>query len=178
MFETMPTRGLLALAVTTAGAVSASIVPRAAALPLRVSGPPPHGAREVWATINRCQPHDQPDTIGVRASMPGDGNTGDVMYMRFRLQYLNSAAHRWSDLGGRADSGFVAVGNGGHAIQSGRTFTLAAASHAVWLRGVVDFQWRRGARVLYAAERLTAGGHTSGGGADPPHYSAATCLFR
>ncbi len=52
-------------------------------------------SHELWATIDVCDPADQPDTVGVRGSMPGDGNAHDRMYMSFRLQYLDSATKAW-----------------------------------------------------------------------------------
>ncbi len=30
-------------------------------------------SKELWATIDVCDPPDQPNTLGVRGSMPGDG---------------------------------------------------------------------------------------------------------
>ena len=56
-------------------------------------------------------------------------------------------------------------------------FTLmpAAGTPAVELRGVVDFQWRSGRRVLLSASRATAAGHVSVAGADPRNFTAATC---
>lgn len=132
----------------------------------------------LWATINRCSPHDAPDSVGLRASMPGDGHAGDSMYIRFRLQYFDSSKRAWQDLGGSADSGYLLVGSAATTRQDGRTFTLAPARSAFRLRGAVDFQWRRGARTIFSTERLTSAGHRSAAGADPAGFSAATCLFR
>ncbi len=30
-------------------------------------------SRELWATVDVCNPKDQPNTVGIRGSMPGDG---------------------------------------------------------------------------------------------------------
>src|ERR1700704_3330551 len=38
-------------------------------------------SRQLWATINVCNPKDQPDIVGVRGSMPSDGHPHDKMYM-------------------------------------------------------------------------------------------------
>ena len=67
-------------------------------------------SRQLWATIDVCNPSDQPNTVGIRGSMPGDGKSDDVMYMRFRLQYLDASTKHWVDLATDAASGFVAVG--------------------------------------------------------------------
>jgi hypothetical protein len=135
-------------------------------------------SRLLWATIDICNPFDKPDTIGIRGSMPGNGQSGETMYMRFRLQYLDSATKRFVDeLGKGATSGFVVVGPAKSALQSGRSFQLVpvAGRPAFTLRGVVTFQWRRGAAVVESISRPTTAGHQSRTGADPPGFSAATC---
>ena len=47
-------------------------------------------SRELWSTIDVCSPAAQPNTVGVRGSMPGDRHGHDKMYMRFRLQYMDT----------------------------------------------------------------------------------------
>jgi len=79
-------------------ASEASFGPRA----LRVS-------RELWATIDVCKPADQPNTVGIRGSMPGDGNAHDTMYMSFRLQYMETTTGLWVNLSKTAPA-FVSVG--------------------------------------------------------------------
>ena len=131
---------------------------------------------QLWATIDVCNPTDQPDALGIRGSMPGNGRSGDVMYMRFRLQYLDSASRRWVDLANGAASGYVAVGSAKSARQAGRSFQLVPeAGKQFMLRGVVNFQWRHGATVLESLSRPTTAGHQSLAGADPANFSAATC---
>jgi hypothetical protein len=134
---------------------------------------------QLWATIDVCNPSDQPDTVGVRGSMPGDAHSKDAMFMRFRLQYLNSATKHWVDLANGADSGFVAVGAAKSARQAGFTFQLTpvAGKPAFMLRGVVSFEWRRGSTVAYAVSRPTTASHKSLSGADPAGFSAAACLI-
>jgi hypothetical protein len=133
-------------------------------------------SRLLWSTIDVCNASDQPDTVGIRGSMPGDGRPHDSMYMRFRLQYLNTTTKRWTDLTGAA-SAAVFVGPGSSARQAGRSFTLArvAGRPALTLRGVVGFQWRSGATVMQATSRPTTAGRHSLAGADPPNFSAAAC---
>jgi hypothetical protein len=138
--------------------------------------PSPYHSRELWATINVCGPKSAPDVVGIRGSMPGTGQADETMYMRFSLQYMDTS-DTWQDLGQGAESGFQAVGNATSTRQNGRSFTLRPSADAVTLRGVVDFQWRRGARVIYSTERATSAERTSLAGATPPGYSAATCLF-
>jgi hypothetical protein len=133
----------------------------------------------LWATIDVCDPADQPNTVGVRGSMPGDGHPHDTMYMSFRLQYLDSATKSWINLSSGASSGFVGVGSGASARQGGTSFDLkpVAGKPAVKLRGVVDFQWRRGKTIVVSGAEPTAAGHLSLAGADPANYSAATCVI-
>ena len=123
-------------------------------------------SRELWATIDVCSPADQPNTVGIRGSMPGDGQSHDRMYMSFRLQYLNASKH-WVDLASGAGSSFVAVGSGGSSRQGGTSFQLkpVAGQPAVTLRGVVDFQWRHGKTI--DGRHADPAGHKSLAGADP-----------
>jgi hypothetical protein len=137
----------------------------------------PSGSRELWATINVCGARNARHTVGIRGSMPPAGQSTDTMYMRFRLEYYNRSAHRWQQLGGNADSGFLRVGSASAVRQDGRSFKLAASSGAFTLRGLVNFEWLQGKRVVYAAERATSAGHKSFAGADPAGYSAATCVL-
>jgi hypothetical protein len=129
----------------------------------------------LWATVDVCSPADQPNTIGIRGSMPGDARRGDTMYVRFRVQYQEPSSKRWVNVARGADSGFVKVGSGRIPRQAGQSFRFAAGSQAFTMRGYVSFQWRRGATVLGTIARATATGHRSLAGADPKNYSAATC---
>jgi hypothetical protein len=135
-------------------------------------------SRELWATIDVCNPANQRDTVGIRGSMPGDGHAHDRMYMSFRLQYL-SASKQWLDLASSASSGFVSVGSGASPRQGGSSFELkpVAGKPPVTLRGVVDFEWRHEKTVLVSAAQSTTAGHKSLAGADPADYSAATCVI-
>ena len=135
-------------------------------------------SHELWATIDVCNPKDQPNTVGVRGSMPGDARSSDKMYMSFRLQYLSSSG-TWVDLAGASSPSFVAVGAAGAAREGGRSFQLVppAGKPASQIRGVVVFQWRHGKVVLVHTSRATSAAHKSVAGADPPGYSAASCLI-
>ena len=134
-------------------------------------------SRKLWATIDVCNPSDQPDMVGIRGSMPGDGQPGEIMYMRFRLQYLDSTTKRFIDLANGVAPRFVTVGPARSAREAGRSFQLVpvAGGPAVRLRGVVTFQWRRGRTVVESISRPTTAGHQSVAGADPLGFSAATC---
>jgi len=134
-------------------------------------------SRELWATIDVCSPHDQPHTVGVRGSMPGNGIAHDKMFMSFRLQYMDTTSKRWVDLAKATTPAFVPVGGGGAARQDGQSFQLVPGKSPATLRGVVDFQWRRGGTVLASAVQPTTAGRKSLAGADPKGYSAASCTI-
>ena len=136
-------------------------------------------SRLLWATIDVCDPADQPDTVGIRGSMPGDRQSHDTMYMRFRLQYLNTTTKAWTDLSKGAASDYANVGTGDDPRQAGRSFQLSpvAGQPAFTLRGVVSFQWRHGSTVLAQTSRPTSAGRDSLAGADPAGFSSASCLI-
>jgi hypothetical protein len=136
-------------------------------------------SRLLWATIDVCNATDQPDTIGIRGSMPGDHVTHDTMFMRFRLQYMNTTTKAWVDLAKGAAEAYTNVGTGASARQAGRSFQLnpVAGQPAFTLRGVVNFEWRRHGTVVAQASRATSAGRVSLAGSDPEGFSAATCLI-
>ncbi|HTU77370.1 MAG TPA: hypothetical protein VMF09_01265 [Solirubrobacteraceae bacterium] len=178
----------LRLAVATLAAALApalALSPTALSAPARATEHAPSEAErallhshELWGTIDVCSPRDQPDVVGVRGSMPGNGQAEDKMYMSFRLQYL-ARDKRWLNLASSASSGWEPVGSGASARQGGTSFDLkpAAGKPPATLRGVVDFQWRYGRTVLDATAVPTTAGHKSLAGADPAGYSAATCAI-
>jgi hypothetical protein len=133
---------------------------------------------QLWATIDVCKLTNGKPTVGVRGSMPSDGHSGDVMYMRFGLQYLDSGTGKWSFLPGSVEASFTELGKGGATRQSGRNFQLTteAKSASYELRGVVEFQWRNGSKIVLSATKQTSAGHgKTVRHAEPAGYSAATC---
>ena len=147
-----------------------------AALALLVA-PGAASAREsaLWATVNVCDTAKQPDTIGIRAAMPGTPK-GARLSMRFRVQYRDDDGD-WVDVE-NADSGWRTVGSArGVPVESGWSFSFARPSEPVVLRGVVRFRSRRGDTLPRQGEVATEAGHRSSAGADPPGYSAATCAL-
>jgi hypothetical protein len=144
----------------------------------------PHGhsllrSRELWATIDVCNAAKEPDTVGIRGSMPGDGHAKDAMYMRFQLEYLDPKSKAWSVPTHGADSGFIAVGTAKTGRQGGWSaqLKLAAGQPAYTIRGLVSFQWRHDGSTVHEAARTTGAGHKSLADADPPGYSAAECTI-
>ncbi len=136
-------------------------------------------SRHLWATINVCDTAANPNTLGLRASMPGTGRRTQTMWMRFRVQYrARGERTAWRYLkGDSADSGWVRVGSARHkARQSGWTFPFELAPGERYrMRGVVSFQWRRGSRVAERVTEVTTADHHVSV-ADPDGYSEASCV--
>jgi hypothetical protein len=168
---------LLALAAFVSAGTLAGSADAKAAKPSTLERALLH-SHELWATIDVCSPADQPNTVGIRGSMPGDKRAGDKMYMSFRLQYM-TAAGQWVNLVSGASSGFVAVGSSASSRQGGTSFELkpVAGKPAVTLRGVVDFEWRHDKKIVVSATEPTSVGHKSLAGADPADFSATTCVI-
>src|SRR3954452_18804402 len=91
---------LLTAVVLTAGASSA----------VAADAPTIDKSPLLWATINICDTAKHPDTIGIRASMPGSGKTRERMYMRFQVQYFRESVQKWAPTDATVDSGFKSVG--------------------------------------------------------------------
>jgi hypothetical protein len=137
--------------------------------------PKPVVSRHLWATVDACNAPGKRNQIGIRGSMPGTGLKTEQMYMRFRVQYQSSGV--WHYIGASADTGFRPVGLATFkARQSGFYFTIPPVAGTTYvLRGVVNFEWRKGKVVELRAQQATTAGHISVAGADPKGYSAAAC---
>jgi hypothetical protein len=170
---------VLTLMPGSAGATAQSKAAKRAAAKHALETAPLLRSRLLWSTIDVCNATDQPDTIGIRGSMPGDHAPHDTMFMRFRLQYMNTTSKTWVDLTKGADAAYTNVGTGASARQAGRSFQLnpVAGQPAFTLRGVVNFEWRHNGIVLAQASRATSAGRVSLAGSDPEGFSAATCLI-
>jgi hypothetical protein len=166
IFVVMPLRRILVCAVAAALAVPAGA----------------SAARRPWATVNVCDTISNPDTIGIRGSMPATILApADELFMRFQVQYQRDDGS-WRLLGAGADSGFVDAGRarGRAARQAGQSFTVTppSAGNVYALRGLVTFEWRtKNGAVVRRARRRTTAGHRSTAGADPARFSAAECMI-
>jgi len=144
------------------------------------------GSRHLWATVNFCDPETPPEgigpnTIGIRASMPGSRDGREIMYMRFRLQFFRDADSKWHNVtSGLSDSGWTRVGFARYkARQSGRYFRFMppTGKPTVLLRGKVNYEWRLRGEVVRKAVKVTSKGHRSSAGSYPAGYSEATCTI-
>jgi hypothetical protein len=135
----------------------------------------------LWATVNICDTTKHPDTIGIRASMPGSGKSTEKMYMRFQVQYYRASTQKWAPADATVDSGFQSVGSAKFKRrESGWNFSISPppAGQTYRLRGVVSFEWRVGKKVVRRAVKRTHSGHKGTSGADPEDYSAAECMIK
>jgi hypothetical protein len=153
---------------------------------LLLAVPAPAGAakrtKNLWATVNLCDTAGAPDTVGIRAKMPGNG-TRQRLFMRFEAEWFDGSRSRFVPSG--SSSRWMHVGSARFATtQAGFSFQFGVPPAGVefHLRGRVDFQWRgrRNGRpaVVRRATRFTRGGIQGVGGGDPPGFSAATCVIR
>ncbi len=133
-------------------------------------------SRELWATIDVCNSPKQPNTVGIRGSMPGDGKPTDKLYMSFGLEYLD-AVNQWAPLPS-SSSGWVLVGAGSSSVrQSGWSFTLKPPQGRgkFVLRGMVGFRWMRSGHQFTHATLPTTAGRKALVGAEPEGFSSARC---
>ena len=166
--------------------VIASVASAATTTPTTPTTPPvaktkltPAQSKQLWATVNICDTVKHPDTIGVAGSMPVI-KKGKSLYMRFRLQYRDNATNKFKWIpGDAADSDWELVDPGkGKTRTAGHDFTLAAPKNGKYVvRAQIDYEWRRGKKILLSAKRLTTVGHPKTIAADPKAFSAATCVI-
>jgi hypothetical protein len=133
--------------------------------------------RSPWATINVCDPPSARGQVGVRAAVPNRADA--AQWIRTRLQFFDRTRRAWRVVRTGGDTGYRRLSRGGSRFFGGTTFTITppAAGNSVTLRGLVDVQWRRGRRVISAAQVTTHGGHADA--SDPLlQVSAPTCVIR
>jgi hypothetical protein len=136
-------------------------------------------ANHLWATVNVCDTPKAPNTVGIRARMPGNG-TRERMWMRFRTQFYSQDDYAWKYVRTGGASPWVEAGSARFAFkETGYEFEFDAPAQGTtfMLRGVVEFQWRQGKQVKHRKRKFTAAGHPTRG-ADPKGFSAARCRIQ
>jgi hypothetical protein len=146
---------------------------------------------KVWATVNVCDTAGAPNSMGVRAGMPGN-TSRERVFMRFRAEYWNPSMQAWAPVADRGVSPWVYAGPARHeGRQVGWTFELAPppAGKTFTMRAVVEFQWRERlrphapkrsgshSRVVRSVTRVTETGIRGVQGGDPAGTSKAMCLI-
>lgn len=141
-----------------------------------------------WATVNVCETAGEPNTIGIRAGMPGNGRR-QRMFMRFEVQWRDTSARRWRRVGAR--SPWINAGSARfRRVQRGYDFDFQDPPEGVRfrLRGLVRFQYRalrrvgrakrrRRVVVVRRARRVTRGGFRGVRGGRPRGRSDASCVI-
>ena len=159
-------RALTTLVVIAAGLAAATAAPAATTTP-----------KGLWATINICDTETSPNDMGVRASIPGDGDH-TRMYIRITPQYYDRPNQTWSGVKGYPSSGWIYAGSGLYKrAERGFTFEFDAPQNGatLLLRGAVDFKWVKKHHTVRTFHLVTKGGHPGTVGADPKDYSAPVC---
>ena len=137
-------------------------------------------SKDLWATINVCDPPTARNVIGIRASMPGNGSR-QLMYMHFTAEWYDTAKKSWVPTG--SSSPWVRVGSARYvSTQAGYSFQFAdpPPSAKFLMRGVVRFQWRarKSKRVLRRARRVTKAGYRDVMGSVPVGRSDSICVIQ
>ena len=136
-----------------------------------------------WATVNICDTVAHPDTLGVRASAPGNG-TSEQIYMRFSAQYFDRSSKAWRAVKGQGVSPYVYAGSARFRTrETGYRFLFPSDKPATYqLRGRVQVEYRRarkgrGERVVRRLALITSPGVVSRSPdeGDPRGYSASRC---
>jgi hypothetical protein len=139
----------------------------------------------LWTTINRCDTPSAPNSVGVRAAMPGDG-TRERMYVRFTAQFFSHARGRWLAAAGRGRSPWLYVGLARYrSLQTGWTFSFSAPPPGTVfrVRALAEFEWRARRRkdrrvrwvVTTRGRRVSEAGVRGAEGGDPVGTSRASC---
>jgi hypothetical protein len=214
MFRPIAALAMLACGCALLGASSALAQDPAAEVPdiavseaQPVTSGPPAGfataarTSRLWATVNICDTATAPNSMGVRAGMPGNAS-GQRMFMRFRAEYWSRARQDWAAVAGSGVSPWVYAGPARfERRQAGWTFEFAPPPAGVTftMRALVEFQWRkpgralkrrpslkrraaprrRGShtRVVRSVTRATETGIRGVDGGDPAGTSKAMCLI-
>lgn len=182
----MPTRRVVVAAALSLLAATLAFAPagagaRASAAKSKPKPRTVYQSKLLWATVNVCDTVDHPNTVGIRASMPGSGYRDERMWVRLQVQYWSAKGNRWHNIGPSGDSGWINVGSARYrARQTGRNFTLRQppADQAFIVRGAATFEWRRDGEVVRRARKRTRSGHANTRGSDPAGFSAAKCEIR
>ena len=141
----------------------------------------------LWATVNRCDTATAPNSMGVRAAMPGDG-TRQRMYVRFTAQFYSHKRVRWLTAAGSGQSPWLYAGLARYrSLQAGWTFPFAPPPQGTVfrVRALAEFQWRSRRRVgrrkqvrwvvTMRRKRVTEANVRGAEGGDPAGTSRGSC---
>jgi hypothetical protein len=112
--------------------------------------------RPFWATVNVCDTNSQPNALGVRTSVPGNGST-ERIFARYTAQWWSGAAQEWLTVSGSGVTPWVLLGDAKMtARQAGWTFRFVQppAGATYVMRGIVQLEWRDPAIAARVRKRL------------------------
>jgi hypothetical protein len=135
------------------------------------------GPGPMWATVNVCDSAAQPNVMGVRASLPGDGSDAE-MSVRFTAQWFDNSKQAWLPVSGSATSPWLPAGSARYVSrQAGWNFSFDAPSpgHLFLLRALAELQWSRGGTVVRSSSLVTSAGMAAVMEGDPVGTSRASC---
>ena len=163
------------------------VVTAAATTALAGSNPPPNKvqaalararqSRDLWATVNVCEPARAPQMVGVRAQMPALGFPAQLS-IAISLEYWNVAQQRYITIAQPNAQASVALGTVTAGVEQGGESFAFNPHPGAFLRATVTFSWRRKGRLLLTQTRHTTGGHRDADHSVPAHFSAAHCRIR
>ena len=100
--------------------------------------------RPFWATVNVCDTNNQPNALGVRTSVPGNGSS-ERIFARYTAQWWSGAAQKWLTVSGSGVTSWVLLGDAKMtARQAGWTFRFVQPPSGTTyvMRGIVELEWR------------------------------------
>jgi hypothetical protein len=130
--------------------------------------------------VNVCDSPAQPNVMGARASLPGDGR-GTKMFVRFTAQWYDNSRQAWLPVGGAATSPWLSAGSARYrSRQAGWNFSFEAPppGRTFLLRALAELQWRSGGTVARGTSLVTSAGMAAVMEGDPAGTSLASCTIR
>ncbi len=128
--------------------------------------------------MNICDTENNPNVLGVRASMPGNG-TNQTMWMRFFASYFDRATEKWHEVGGTAahpGSSSATRGSAPPGRSELRHQPALPIYEPSWSAASSNTSWRQeDGKVVRRAPQMTLAGHPTGRHGDPRGYSAGVC---
>jgi hypothetical protein len=128
----------------------------------------------LWATVNICDSPHYPNTMGVRAQMPGLGFAA-WLSMDVQVNYYSQTQQRF--LPNPYATKLIRLGRVTTTSleQGGVKFAFPAGSSP--LNATVHFRWMRSGRLLGETRRQTTAGHPGADFGSPPRFSAKQCVI-
>jgi hypothetical protein len=172
-------RAALATTVLAAAAMVASPpAPAGAVSPAKLAAAvrSAERSRSLWATINICDSHRYPDSVGVRGQMPALGVPASLS-MVVQVDYWATGNRRFIPIQSKTATMALSLGRASSGLQQdGAVFPFKGQRGL--FNATITFTWSHGGKVIGQTERRTTAGHHDADFGSPPRYSAAQCRIR